>query len=184
MDRRRENEMARHQLSTGRAYLQRLGLPRIQHHARDLDTELGIDLYDETARDRLEVLFWQLAEELLRLAQSVILESGFWLRSERDEKRIRAQGLGVVVELHYLDVPFDERWLLGIERSRLPAGQLLFRDPADPCAPSEFDIVVMDRPDDVPDKTVGSPSCRGAREIKTSKVGHAARRAGPHGLIA
>jgi predicted kinase len=39
---------------------------------------LGIDLYDEATRDRLEVLFWLLGRDLLQLGQSVILESGFW----------------------------------------------------------------------------------------------------------
>lgn len=71
---------------------------------------LGIDLYDEATRDRLEVVFWQHAQDLLRLGQSVILESGFWLRSDRDEKRLGAHALGMAVELHYLDVPFEERW--------------------------------------------------------------------------
>ncbi|HSV66018.1 MAG TPA: AAA family ATPase [Mycobacteriales bacterium] len=69
---------------------------------------LGSDLYDEEARERLEALFWKLAQELLGLGQSVILESGFWLRSDRDEKRLGAQALGAAVELHYLDVPIDE----------------------------------------------------------------------------
>lgn len=69
---------------------------------------LGIDLFDERTRDRLERLFWQLAQDLLRQVQSVILESGFWLRSDRDEKRIGAHALGAAVELHYLDVPHDE----------------------------------------------------------------------------
>jgi predicted kinase len=38
----------------------------------------------------------------------VILESGFWLRPDRDEKRLGARALGAAVELHYLDVPLDE----------------------------------------------------------------------------
>lgn len=71
---------------------------------------LGVDLYDEAMRDRLEVQFWRLAQGLLRLGQSVILESGFWLHSDRDEKRLGARALGAAVELHYLDVPLDERW--------------------------------------------------------------------------
>lgn len=71
---------------------------------------LGFDLYDETARDRIEVVFWRLAQDLLRLGQSCILELGFWLRSDRDEKRLGARALAVGVELHYLDVPIDERW--------------------------------------------------------------------------
>lgn len=68
--------------------------------------QLGFDLFDERARDRIEVLFWQLAQRLLALDQSVILESGFWLRSDRDEKQLGAHALGVAVELHYLDCPW------------------------------------------------------------------------------
>src|SRR5215813_1637700 len=56
-------------------------------------TGLGIDLFDTATRVRLERLFWQLAQNLLRLGQSVILESGFWLRSDRDEKRLGARAL-------------------------------------------------------------------------------------------
>jgi predicted kinase len=69
---------------------------------------LGIDLWDEGARDRLERVLWDLAQELLRLGQSVILESGFWLRSDRDEKRTRARAIGAGVELRYLDIPLEE----------------------------------------------------------------------------
>ncbi|MGC2192560.1 MAG: AAA family ATPase [Candidatus Dormiibacterota bacterium] len=71
---------------------------------------LGITLHDEQARDRIEVQFWLLAQDLLRLGQSVILESGFWLRSDRDEKRLGARVLGVAVHLQYLDVPPEELW--------------------------------------------------------------------------
>jgi predicted kinase len=64
--------------------------------------DLGVDLNDEPTRDRLELVFWTLAQRLLELGQSVILESGFWLRSDRDEKRLGARALGVGVELCYL----------------------------------------------------------------------------------
>jgi predicted kinase len=53
-------------------------------------------------------VFWKLGQRLLRLGQNVILESGFWLRSDRDEKRLGARRLGVAVELRYLDVPLEE----------------------------------------------------------------------------
>ena len=72
--------------------------------------QLGFDPHDEPARDRIEALFWQLARRVLARGQSVILESGFWLKSDRDEKRAGAGALGVAVELHWLDVPLDERW--------------------------------------------------------------------------
>ncbi len=70
--------------------------------------DLGIDIFAEEIRDRLETRFWDLAQELLGAGVSVILESGFWARGDRDEKRLGARALGVRVELHYLDVPFDE----------------------------------------------------------------------------
>jgi predicted kinase len=69
---------------------------------------LGVDWLDEETQDRLEQLFWDLAHDLLRHGQTVILDSGFWLRSDRDEKRLGARALGAAVELHYLGVPIDE----------------------------------------------------------------------------
>jgi predicted kinase len=72
--------------------------------------QLGMDLWDEATRDRIERLQWQLAQEVLQVGRSVILESGFWSRAERDEKRLGAGALGAGVELRYLDVPFDELW--------------------------------------------------------------------------
>jgi predicted kinase len=66
---------------------------------------LGLSLFDEPARDRLEQLLWQHAQDLLRLGTSVILENGFWRRAERDHYRDTARALHVAVELHYLDVP-------------------------------------------------------------------------------
>src|SRR5262245_35060699 len=72
--------------------------------------DLGIDYYDEQSRVRLEKRLWRLAQELLVLGQSVILENGFWAREERDELRLGARSLGVAVELRYLEAPVDELW--------------------------------------------------------------------------
>ena len=69
---------------------------------------LGVDPFDEGFQVRLEAQFSELAERLLTLGTSVILEWGFWARSERDEKREVARSLGVAVELRFLDVPYDE----------------------------------------------------------------------------
>lgn len=70
--------------------------------------DLGIDLFDVGGRDRLERRFWLVAQDVLRTGGSVILESGFWLRSDRDEKRRGARAIGAAVELRFLDVPIDE----------------------------------------------------------------------------
>src|SRR4051812_7281519 len=71
---------------------------------------LAFDGYDIEARGRIELLQWTLAQELLRLGQTVILEAGFWSRRERDEKRHAARALGVAVELRFLDASVDELW--------------------------------------------------------------------------
>jgi len=68
---------------------------------------LGIDLFDEKTRGLLESQLWAHAKELLKQGVNVILESGFWGRSERDEKRMWARSNGIGVELHFLDVPLD-----------------------------------------------------------------------------
>jgi predicted kinase len=73
-------------------------------------TRLEIDLFDRDARARIEALQWELAQELLQLGQTVIIEWGVWTRAERDIIRDRARELGVRVELHYLDVPTEVLW--------------------------------------------------------------------------
>lgn len=69
---------------------------------------LDVDPFDEEFQVRLEAKFWELTQRLLVLGTSVVLEWGFWARSERDEKREAARALGIPVELRFLDVPFDD----------------------------------------------------------------------------
>lgn len=69
---------------------------------------LGVDPFDEAFQTRLEGQFWALAQRLLSLETSVVLDWGFWARSERDEKLEVARELGAAVELRFLDVPYDE----------------------------------------------------------------------------
>ena len=69
---------------------------------------LDADPFDDHFRVRLEGQFWELTQRLLTLGTSVILEWGFWARSERDEMREAARSLGVAVELRFLDAPYDE----------------------------------------------------------------------------
>jgi len=68
---------------------------------------LAINLHNEQARARVERLQWAVAQELLKLGVSVIIEWGTWGRSERDELRLGARALGAGVELHYLTAPLD-----------------------------------------------------------------------------
>jgi predicted kinase len=73
-------------------------------------TALGSSPWDEPTREKVEDELWRLAQEILRLGLSVVLDFGLWARIERDDMRAAARGLGVGVELHYLDAPTDELW--------------------------------------------------------------------------
>ena len=72
------------------------------------ESALEVDPFDEVFQSRLEAEFWELTQRLLVLGTSVVLEWGFWARSERDEKREAARALGVAVELRFLDAPHEE----------------------------------------------------------------------------
>jgi predicted kinase len=71
---------------------------------------LGASPWDEPTREKVDRELWRLAQEILRLGLSVVVDFGLWARIERDEMRAAARGLGIGVELHYLDVPTDELW--------------------------------------------------------------------------
>ncbi len=71
---------------------------------------LGIDLFDERMRHKLEQLQWRLTQRLLQLGQVVVLEWGAWGRGERDALRDGARALGAAVELQFLDESVDVLW--------------------------------------------------------------------------
>ncbi len=97
--------------ASGKTTLARRLAPKIPAIRLDKDqwtTELGLDVWDDELRVRVERQLWALAQELLAQGQSVILEWGHWARVERDEKRRGARALGAGVELHYLDASLEE----------------------------------------------------------------------------
>ncbi|MGZ8614581.1 MAG: AAA family ATPase [Actinomycetota bacterium] len=69
---------------------------------------LGDQIDDVEMRRAVEGLQWELAQRLLEAGVGVVLEAGFWSRSERDAVRRRVIELGADVQLHHLDVPLDE----------------------------------------------------------------------------
>lgn len=111
---------------------------------------LGVDPFDDRFQTRLEAQFWELAQRLLGLGVSVVLEWGFWARSERDLKREAARTLGVAVELRYLDVPYEE--LVRRVAGRHAAGGIAiteghmerYRDKFQP--PTEDELALYDPP--------------------------------------
>lgn len=71
---------------------------------------LGSSPWDGATQERVERELWNLAQEILRLGLSIVVDFGLWARVERDEMRSVARDLGVGVELHYVDAPIDELW--------------------------------------------------------------------------
>ena len=69
---------------------------------------LGIDLWDEASRAKVEALQWRTAQQLLARGLTVVIAWGTWGRSERDQLRLGARDLGAAVELHYLTATPDE----------------------------------------------------------------------------
>jgi predicted kinase len=81
---------------------------------------LGSTPWDTPTREKVESELWRLAQDILRLGLSVVLDFGLWARIERDEMRSAARDLGVGVELHYLDVSPDELWQRIEARNSVP----------------------------------------------------------------
>lgn len=71
---------------------------------------LDVTLWDEQFRDRLERLQWDVAQDLLRLGNVVIIEWGAWGSDERQRLRTEARILGARTELVFLDPPIEELW--------------------------------------------------------------------------
>lgn len=69
---------------------------------------LGLDLFDEPMRAKIEALQWQLAARALKLGIDTILDFGFWSKEERADFTSRAQKLGASVKISFLDVPVEE----------------------------------------------------------------------------
>jgi predicted kinase len=95
----------------------------------------------------IEALLWEAAARVLVLGVDVILDFGFWTRSERDELRAKAHDLGASFRIHFADI--SEELLLErikarnaqlpaaafhIPENRLKEWMLLFEPPL----PDEF----------------------------------------------
>jgi len=96
-------------------------LPAVRLGGDEWMTDLEVDLFDQPFRDRLEARFRELAAVLLRLGVSVVLDFGVWSRAERDELLALARGLGVAVELRFVDAPIEELWRRVDARNRTDA---------------------------------------------------------------
>ena len=71
----------------------------------------------------IESMLWDIAARVLVLGVNVIIDFGFWARSEREDYRARAAQLGASSEIHFLNVAEEvllER--LAIRNAHLPQG--------------------------------------------------------------
>jgi predicted kinase len=77
----------------------------------------------DAARDPMEETLWELSARVLSLGIDVILEYGFWSRSEREDYRRRAAHLGARSELHFTHASEQELLRrLAIRNADPPAG--------------------------------------------------------------
>lgn len=72
--------------------------------------KLGISLFDERAKTKVEAKQWRQALKLAQNGQDVILENGFWSREERNKLRQEVHSVGLKVRLIYLEATLDELW--------------------------------------------------------------------------
>jgi predicted kinase len=114
------------------------------------EVALGVDPFDAAFQSRLEGQFWKLTLRLLALGTSVVLEWGFWARSERDALREAARALGVAVELRFLDAPYEELVRRAVDRHAggglaiTEAHMAQYRGAFDP--PTEDELSLYDPP--------------------------------------
>lgn len=66
---------------------------------------LGLNLWEEGVRDRIEKLQWSIGRKVLIAGGDVIVEWGTWGRDERLALIADARALGARVELHLMEAP-------------------------------------------------------------------------------
>ena len=73
----------------------------------------GHDIHEQehdAPHTKVEELMWEVAIKVLKLGCDVILDFGFWTKSERDEFRRKAHSFGADSKIHYMNTPNDVIW--------------------------------------------------------------------------
>lgn len=70
--------------------------------------DMNISLLDNYIREALEKRFWEIAQRLALTGNVIILENGFWTKTERDDYLNTARKLGFKIELHALFITIEE----------------------------------------------------------------------------
>ncbi|OYU37432.1 MAG: kinase [Pseudorhodobacter sp. PARRP1] len=88
-----------------------------------LMTRLGLDGYDPQAREAVKALQFDMADQALRAGASVVLDSGFLHRHERDDAQAMAQAWGAEFRRVFLNPVTDVLWQrLQARNAALPSG--------------------------------------------------------------
>jgi predicted kinase len=86
----------------------------------------GLDLEHpehDARHDLIETMMWDVAARALHLETNVILDFGFWGKSEREDYRTRAAQVGANSVVHFLNVPEEILFArLEVRNANLPAG--------------------------------------------------------------
>jgi predicted kinase len=98
-------------------------------------TDLGVDLFDEPFRARLEQRMTRLAAEVLAGGGRVVIEFGSWFRAERDDLLALGRRAGAHVELHVLEPDPDELWRRLTERNQRSGEAVIDRTTLDSYLP-------------------------------------------------
>ena len=75
-------------------------LSAVRFCADDWMNALSLNLWDESARGKIEAHQWMVAQRLIAIGQTVLIERGTWGRAERDALREGGRALCANVELH------------------------------------------------------------------------------------
>lgn len=120
-------------------------------------TDLGVDLFDEPFRARLEQRLTHLAADLLAAGGRVVIEFGSWSRPERDALLSLGRTAAAHVELHVLDPDVDELWRRLATRNQRPGEAVIDRPTLEAYLPlwhrpdqeelTHYDAYDTDRPD-------------------------------------
>lgn len=77
---------------------------------------------------RCEAVIQSISEKAAACGIPVVLDLGFSERTQREKFRSWAESIGCRSELHFLDVPKDERWKRVQERNKAPGNQSIMID--------------------------------------------------------
>ena len=113
------------------------------------------ELFEERGRSCKQIML-EITEQLIARGVEVVLDWGFWSRSERSETMERLRGAGAHAQLLWFDVSLDILWeRLAARNAALPAGtfvitkamldefSLRFEPPGDDEEPNRIDVTTQ-----------------------------------------